>query len=77
MLMVDYLILLARQCHCVPTSKDCSQDTLVLVQAIFRHGNRTRDSSEGFSTNLYNKETDWLPEGYGQLTAVSLLPANT
>lgn len=54
-----------------PNTSSADTETLVLSQCIFRHGNRTRDTSEGFKDDLHGNESDWLPLGLGQLTAVS------
>ncbi|KAL1460809.1 hypothetical protein WDU94_012752 [Cyamophila willieti] len=69
-IILGCLILSVTECHGLVKSNDCSPQTLVLVQVVFRHGNRTRDTSETYPKNPYNKESDWMPEGFGQLTAV-------
>uniref|UniRef100_A0A8D8VR30 acid phosphatase n=2 Tax=Cacopsylla melanoneura TaxID=428564 RepID=A0A8D8VR30_9HEMI len=69
-IVLGCLILFVTECHGLVNSRDCSSKTLVLVQVVFRHGNRTRDTSETYANNLYSQESDWMPEGFGQLTAV-------
>ncbi|KAI5747019.1 hypothetical protein M8J77_010275 [Diaphorina citri] len=67
-IVTSALFLLVTECRGI-TPDDCSTQTLVLVQAIFRHGNRTRDHSEGYEKDAYDKEEDWLPLGFDQLTS--------
>ncbi|KAJ8951022.1 hypothetical protein NQ318_006407 [Aromia moschata] len=68
MVMGDVLILLTLFYILSQIRSESTDDTLVLVHTIFRHGDRNPDLLNLFPKSPYYNESFYAPFGYGQLT---------
>ncbi|KAK4881178.1 hypothetical protein RN001_004497 [Aquatica leii] len=65
MFLIPLLTLFASTASAIPTPE--KDDTLILLHVLFRHGDRTPETSELYPTDPYHADTSF-PEGLGELT---------